>query len=48
MQQDKANERTDAQASQLLILLTLAYVLRGSCAPPLQPQHIIAQCYLSL
>lgn len=47
MQQDKANERTDAQASQLLILLTLAYVLRESCAPALQPQHISAQCYLS-
>jgi hypothetical protein len=33
MQQGKANERTDAQASQLLILVTLAYVLRESCAP---------------
>jgi hypothetical protein len=46
MRQDKAKERTDAQASQLSILLTLAYVLRESCAPALQPQCISAQCYL--
>ena len=46
MQQDKAKERTDAQVSQLSILLTLACVLRESCAPALQPQCISAQCYL--